>query len=346
MRTPPHEMLRRLRAAAQEAGMQCLFTEWMDATAMYAFQCINGHQFTRQANTVYAAPLACKECRDQEMFQRAHHAAQAKGGKCLEDRYLGGSVPHRFVCTHGHEWAVIPYRVAIHGSWCKQCAIVERGRRKALADGLERLQHLAAQHGGICLSDVYTTTAAHYRFRCDMGHEWETAGHIVLAGGWCRQCECKIRGLRARLTDGLARLQQIANDKGGDCLTEEYAGTDAHYRFRCQNGHEWDAIGNKIVMGSWCMTCIHDSYKLRIELMHQIAQERGGMCLSDHYVNARTKLEWECHRGHRWHARPNGICSGAWCPECAHLNKVISPTSKAREKYQLSRRHSGEQTPH
>jgi len=32
--------------------------------------------------------------------------------------------------------------------------------------------------------------------------------------------------------------------------------------------------------------------------MQQVAKKRGGKCLSEKYVNAKTKLEWECRKGH------------------------------------------------
>ncbi len=71
--------------------------------------------------------------------------------------------------------------------------------------------------------------------------------------------------------------------------------------------------------------------KLTIEEMRSIAEERGGKCLSDTYVNAHTSLLWECTKGHQWEARPNNIKSGTWCPYCARMarkgeksNRILS----------------------
>ena len=54
-----------------------------------------------------------------------------------------------------------------------------------------------------------------------------------------------------------------------------------------------------------------------IEEMHLIAQERGGKCLSDTYINNNVKLSWECAEGHQWEAIPGSVRRGSWCPECA-----------------------------
>jgi len=59
--------------------------------------------------------------------------------------------------------------------------------------------------------------------------------------------------------------------------------------------------------------------KLSINEMQKIAQERGGKCLSTKYVNAITKLKWQCSEGHEWNAVPNNVKNrGSWCPECAN----------------------------
>lgn len=51
--------------------------------------------------------------------------------------------------------------------------------------------------------------------------------------------------------------------------------------------------------------------------MQTIAKQRGGRCVSKRYVNAASKLIWECNQKHRWEARPINIKQGQWCPTCA-----------------------------
>ncbi|WP_157378867.1 hypothetical protein [Burkholderia ubonensis] len=51
--------------------------------------------------------------------------------------------------------------------------------------------------------------------------------------------------------------------------------------------------------------------------MQAIAATRGGSCLSKRYVNAKTRLEWECAEGHRWLAIPHSVKRGTWCKICA-----------------------------
>ena len=51
--------------------------------------------------------------------------------------------------------------------------------------------------------------------------------------------------------------------------------------------------------------------------MREIAIKRGGLCLSDKYVDIHTKLKWQCEKGHVWNAPPDSVNnSNHRCPKC------------------------------
>lgn len=59
--------------------------------------------------------------------------------------------------------------------------------------------------------------------------------------------------------------------------------------------------------------------QLDIEDMQSAAEFRGGKCLSEsmNKGDLYTKLEWECHDGHKFWASPYCVLkAGHWCPEC------------------------------
>jgi len=54
-----------------------------------------------------------------------------------------------------------------------------------------------------------------------------------------------------------------------------------------------------------------------IEDMQGAARFRGGECLSDKFIDMRTKLKWKCAFHHEFDATPTLILkAGHWCPEC------------------------------
>jgi hypothetical protein len=67
--------------------------------------------------------------------------------------------------------------------------------------------------------------------------------------------------------------------------------------------------------------------RVSIEDMHGLAQERGGECLSQEYVNNLTKMQWRCGHGHEWSTTLATILADYWCPECAWLVRSTEETT-------------------
>ncbi|MBC7993275.1 MAG: hypothetical protein H7Z15_08550 [Rhizobacter sp.] len=198
-----------------------------------------------------------------------------------------------------------------------------------------------------------------YRFKCATGHEWESWGSKVLAGSWCLQCVREARRGRPRtretrqkihqalrLSDGLQRLEQQAQAKGGHCLADQYLGSLVRHGFRCAEGHEWQATAASVISGKWGATCRDDARRLTLDDAQQAAQARGGRCLSTSHVNGRTPMQWECDRGHVWTTRLETIrLNGSWCPQCAHLAKITGRKSNAHRRYLAAAAHLLGETP-
>ena len=70
-----------------------------------------------------------------------------------------------------------------------------------------------------------------------------------------------------------------------------------------------------------------------IEDLKDCARQRGGECLTDHYVNGQQKIVWRCERGHEWSAIWMNIRKGHWCPKC-NLTKASQLKKTPIEKIQ------------
>jgi hypothetical protein len=112
-------------------------------------------------------------------------------------------------------------------------------------------------------------------------------------------------------------LDEIAQNRGGSCISIEYIGKYAQYIWRCESGHVWNAsFYNVLNNNSWCPECAGNKRKT-IKDMKLLASKNGGRCLSSKYVNSKTRLLWECNKNHQWETIPEAIIRGTWCPECA-----------------------------
>jgi len=106
--------------------------------------------------------------------------------------------------------------------------------------------------------------------------------------------------------------------KGGKCLSKEYVNFSTKILWECKEGHKWEAAYKQIKRGNWCRKCYDLSRKCSIEDCQVLAKSKGGKCLSKEYVNAGTKMLWECNKeSHMWEASYAHIKRGNWCPRCA-----------------------------
>jgi len=115
----------------------------------------------------------------------------------------------------------------------------------------------------------------------------------------------------------LRRMQQIACDRGGLCLSKIYINNSTKLTWRCAEGHEWGATPAHVAMGGWCPLCCGRNNPRNLEERKAIAKQRDGECLSKAYRRNEYKLKWRCAIGHVWSAAPSGIISGRWCPVCS-----------------------------
>ncbi|OAS21362.1 hypothetical protein A8708_31330 [Paenibacillus oryzisoli] len=118
-------------------------------------------------------------------------------------------------------------------------------------------------------------------------------------------------------------MKAYAEYRGGNCLSKLYVNAHKPLDFVCRLGHLFPLNANKIrTEETWCRLCSHKETadKLRGSLgeMQALAEDRGGKCLSDIYLNARTELVWQCAKGHPpWTATPDSIKNReSWCPHC------------------------------
>ena len=118
----------------------------------------------------------------------------------------------------------------------------------------------------------------------------------------------------------IEELREIAISRGGSLISDYYINNNTKLRWRCTEGHEWEAVSSSIKQGSWCSICGDKRAGIKkaktIDEMKVLAVAKGGFCLSDSYVNSRSRLRWRCATGHEWETPASVIIGGHWCPKC------------------------------
>ena len=153
-------------------------------------------------------------------------------------------------------------------------------------------------------------------------------------------------GRAIRLT--LEQLQVNAAERGGKFLSTFVPKFTEKAEWQCSKGHKWLATPRQIRYDkTWCPVCIGRAYteEHRIILLHElkkIAEENGGRCLSDKWVSAKTKMEWQCSEGHTWKATPDQIKNTkTWCPKCANRGLTLDAEYKEDKLRELQQVASG-----
>jgi len=238
--------------------------------------------------------------------------ARVYDGKCLSEEYKDSHTKLIWQCSLGHQWEATPTNIK-QGKWCPHCA----GKHKTIED----MATLAQRHGGFCLSPVYRTARSKLRWQCRNGHIWEARPDNIKHGNWCPICSR--RGAATKRLGNIEEMRSIAESRGGKCLSVAYLGNNLKLHWECDKGHKWQATPGNIKSGKWCPLC-GGTHRLSIEEMRSLAVAHGGRCLSDKYINRKTKLAWKCEHGHIWEAMPGSIKSGKWCPVCAVKRRADS----------------------
>ena len=116
-------------------------------------------------------------------------------------------------------------------------------------------------------------------------------------------------------------MQEIAQARGGACLSAAYVNNSTKLLWRCAENHEWKATPAHIATGGWCPRCHNRNNPRTLAQMKALAVQRGGECISKVYRRNEVKLKWRCAEGHVWSAAPSGIIGGTWCPVCGKSKK-------------------------
>ncbi len=206
--------------------------------------------------------------------------------------------------------AHLPFQLCFHtikhgNSWCPLCNTYNRPLDITIACTVAR------DRGGKCLSTEYGNNRTPLEWECTEGHRWMAPlERVKNRGDWCPTCA-------GNQPQTLEECKRIASLKNGKCLAIKYVNSVTPVRWECSEGHTWLQATGIVKSGHWCPHC-YGNAKHTIEFCQEVAEERGGKCLSTEYINTDELMLWECKEKHQWYARFNNIKNQKqWCPTCS-----------------------------
>lgn len=245
--------------------------------------------------------------------------AAENSGQCLSDEYHNVLDKYRWRCGAGYEWEATFGSVLHQKSWCPYCS----GRRGTT---IKTYRDVAESYGGRCLTSDYINAATKLEFECAAGHRWWMTPNSVQQEHWCKTCarERIAKDQRLKIDD----LQRYAASRNGKLLSTTYRNRNVKLHWQCSKGHVWYSTAASTYEKAWCPECGHVRGTAkrrapgRLNELNELANSRGGKCLSNTYQSTNKPLDWQCAQGHKWAALPINVKNkGSWCPTCGNKRK-------------------------
>jgi hypothetical protein len=174
-------------------------------------------------------------------------------------------------------------------------------------------------------------------WKCNQGHEWNARVNFrARRGTGCPTCALKNK---KRTIPDDKRLSftnpELAKEwhptKNGDLLPEHFSyGTTKKVWWKCNQGHEWNAIVNSRARGHKCPICalkyrkktITDEKRLSFtnpELAKEWHPTKNGDLLPEHFsFGSNKKVWWKCNQDHEWQTQiGHRTIHNTQCPYCS-----------------------------
>jgi hypothetical protein len=130
-----------IRKAAAERGGVCL-SAYIDRDTPLEWQCAQGHRWLAPWFRVSKGQW-CRRCAVKSRtrtIEQMHELARSRGGRCLSTSYPGAHGKIAWECSLQHVWSATVNSVS-RGSWCPECARLNRSRASGDTDARPRHGH-------------------------------------------------------------------------------------------------------------------------------------------------------------------------------------------------------------
>ena len=219
-------------------------------------------------------------------------------------------------CSLGHTW-IARGAERVKGKGCPYCAGI-----KVLAgynDLATTDPDLASQADGWDPTTVRGGNDKSQPWRCELGHRWTATINSRKAGVGCPVCANK--RVLAGYNDLATTDPDLAAQAAGWDPTTVTAGAEKMRRWRCAEGHEWEAVVFNRRRGAGCPICagqqVLAGYNDLATLRPDLVAEMVSGDPTSVTVSSGRPFRWRCAKGREWRASVASRTRGSGCPTCA-----------------------------
>jgi hypothetical protein len=207
--------LKYFKNLAIKRGGECLSTEYVSCDIKIKFKCDRGHIWETKPYYLVHNSAWCPHCNKsaKDNIKTFQNIAKQHNGKCLSLNYINNRTKLKFMCEKGHIWNAKPSDVKNKKSWCPICS-------NSIKLDINKMQEIAKQRNGKCLSVEYVDSFTKLLWECEMGHRWKSRPNDIKNNNqWCPICnesfgERTINNLLVKLNINFIREHKFDDCKG------------------------------------------------------------------------------------------------------------------------------------
>lgn len=286
----------------------------------------------------------CRENNKTHILQQWHPTKN--GNKTPADVPYGSGKKAWWMCEHSHEWeAVIRKRTNYHQG-CPVCAnkTVVTGFNDLATTHPQLVQYWhATRNGDLRPEHVYAFSAKKIWFKCELGHEWETAlKDFVGAEQKCPYCAGRLAW--AGYNDLCTTHPEVASrwdyKRNTSLPTQIRMSSRQTVHWICEHGHRWKKAVVTQVEHNICPVCanrrleagFNDIATMRPDLAAEWHPTKNDFIRpQDILINSKKKFWWLCQHGHEWESSVDTRLR-CGCPVCSNHKLVVGVNDLASQR--------------
>ena len=310
---------------AESKGGKCLSSVYINGDSILDWECYEGHRWPARFRKVVGENQWCKKCLHESLkvkdaLNKAKKYAVEKGGNCLSSEYINIKRKLKWVCAGSHEWESSFEEVVNQKHWCSICSNYYYKEHKIRSlfeyifndnfkksrpkwninpktntplelDGYNKDYKLAFEFQGV----------QHYELG-GFNKTQEDLDYIIEKDGF-KKTNCLKMGVRLLVIDDIFDIDNA----------------DLFIDYILSLLKENKIIITKKLNKDEMIEIFLKNQSKQVEFLgtaKEYAKSKGGLCLSNNYLNNKTKLLWKCDKGHEWHSTYDSVRRGSWCSYC------------------------------
>ncbi len=250
-------------------------------------------------------------------LEKIKEYAKSISFEVVDNSYNSTTQKIKVICPNNHTTEVNYKNWKTAVNKCQSCPIVIKPREKLSYDDVKKI---FSDDNFELLSTEYLGIAQKLEYKCSCGEiNCSSLNNFKKMTYGCKKCAYILIGKQfmCQYSDVLEAFNKMGYKMSWNKqeFDEKYKNMSTPINFVCDNGHENTTTMLSLNNNHGCSICSGNK-KLTYEFVKAEFEKRNFTMVSTVYVNARTKIDVICDKGHKLTMTYDGFSQGSQCVHC------------------------------